>query len=66
MRGQTKNPTQQTVVAKLKAKGWREGSMFAKAVPMYFDRPADGVLPRPAVVHVQRTGKVEKGYPRSN
>lgn len=65
MRGQTKNASQQATVNRLLAKGWREGDMFAKAVPMYYDRPYVGV-PSPHAVHVLRTGEVRKGYPRAN
>jgi ATP-dependent RNA circularization protein (DNA/RNA ligase family) len=64
MRGQTKNAAQETTVARLRAKGWRESDMFAKHVPMYYDRPYTG-LPRPHVVSVDRNGHVYRGYPRS-
>lgn len=61
MRGQTKNAAQKATVARLLAKGWREGDMFALQVPMYYDRPFVG-LPRPHVVRVDREGEVHKGY----
>jgi hypothetical protein len=62
MRGQTKNASQQATVNRLLAKGWREGDMFALAVPMYYDRPFVG-LPRPHVIHVRRDGRCYRGYP---
>lgn len=62
MRGQAKNASQQATVNRLLAKGWREGSMFALAVPMYYDRPFVG-LPRPHVIHVRRDGQCYRGYP---
>jgi hypothetical protein len=64
MRGQTMNAAQQATVARLRAKGWRGGDVFALAVPMYYDRPFVGV-PRPHVVHVRRDGSIHQGYPRA-
>lgn len=61
MRGQTKNEAQQLAVARLVAKGWREETMFALHVPMYYDRPYVG-LPCPHVVWVDREGRVCRGY----
>lgn len=61
MRGQRKNDAQRKTVDALKAKGWREGSMFALQVPMYFDRPYVD-LPNPVTVHIDRSGKVHRGY----
>jgi hypothetical protein len=65
MRGQKKNPAQAETVARLVAKGWRESDMFDLQVPMYFDRPYVG-LPRPHVIHVDRKGRVHRGYCKGN
>lgn len=59
MRGQSKNAAQQATVDRLSAKGWREGGMFAKQVPMYFDRPYVG-LPKPCIVQIDRNGKIHR------
>ncbi len=70
MRGQTMNDAQRQTVARLLAKGWRgdEDEMWAKAVPMWRDRPYRfgrwPNSPDPCIVHVDRQGRVRKGYPR--
>jgi hypothetical protein len=67
MRGQRMNEAQATTVARLLAKGWRGGSLFALAVPLYRDRPYRfgrwPNSPDPCVIHVRRDGRVYRGYP---
>lgn len=62
MRGQTKNAAQIATIARLTVKGWREGDMMGKQVPMFYDRPfpEDGI-PCPHMIHVDRRGQVHRG-----
>lgn len=70
MRGQTKNDAQQATVVRLLGRGWREGDMFDRQVPMYRDRPYRfgrwSNAPDPCVVRIDRAGKIHRGYPGCN